>query len=152
MADTVVPLNDLGSHPLHLLANALVFDHYCHLRNDVLAPNGPIERPALPSDELRVGATIEWMLAGLPQMCAANLEGKLDAPINLVLSGPGGGDYILSSAGVAPGRDPAAVATVTSTAADFVVWGTQRRPWASYVAIEGDERAAAAVLDVINII
>ena len=43
MADTVIPLNDLGSHPLHLLANALAFDHYCHLRNDVLAPNGPID-------------------------------------------------------------------------------------------------------------
>ena len=31
-ATTVVPLANLGSHPLHLLANALVFDHYCHLR------------------------------------------------------------------------------------------------------------------------
>ena len=41
MADTVIPLSDLGSHPLHLLANALAFDHYCHLRNDVLTPNGP---------------------------------------------------------------------------------------------------------------
>jgi hypothetical protein len=151
-ADTVVPLNDLGSHPLHLLANALVFDHYCHLRNDVLAPNGPIERPALPSDDLRVGPTIEWMLAGLPQMCAANLEGKLDPPINLVLTGPGGGDYVLSSAGVTSGRDSSAVASVTSTAADFVLWGTQRRPWATYVEIDGDERAAALVLDAINII
>ena len=152
MADTVIPLNDLGSHPLHLLANALAFDHYCHLRNDVLAPNGPIERPPLPSDDLRVGATVEWMLAGLPQMCAADLAGKLDPPINLVLSGPGGGEYVLGSGGVTPGRDPSAAATVASPAADFVVWGTQRRPWASYVEIDGDERAAALVLDAINII
>jgi hypothetical protein len=152
MADTVIPLGDLGSHPLHLLANALAFDHYCHLRNDVLAPNGPIERPRLPSDDLRVGATIEWMLAGLPQMCAADLAGKLTRPVNLVLTGPGGGEYALLEGGVSAGLDPAAAATVTSPAADFVVWGTRRRPWAGYVKIEGDERAAAAVLDVINII
>jgi hypothetical protein len=92
------------------------------------------------------------MLAGLPQMCAADLAGKLDAPINLVLSGPGGGEYVLSSGGVTPGRDPSAAATVSSSAADFVLWGTQRRPWKSYVSVEGDEHAAAAVLDAINII
>lgn len=152
MAETVIPLGDLGSHPLHLLANALAFDHYCHLRNDVLAPNGPIERPSLPSDDLRVGATVEWMLAGLPQKCAANLARKLDRPVNLLLTGPGGGEYTLSAAGVSPGLDAGAAATVSSSAEDFVVWGTQRRPWTGYVKIDGDEGAAAAVLDAVNII
>ena len=35
MADAQVPLSDLGTHPLNLLGNAIVFDHYCHLRYDI---------------------------------------------------------------------------------------------------------------------
>src|SRR2546423_651636 len=63
MADNVIPLDDLGNYPLHRLANALAFDHFCHLRNDILRPNGPIDRPAPPADELRVGAVLEWLIA-----------------------------------------------------------------------------------------
>ena len=40
MASTEAPLADLGTHPLHLVANAFAFDHYCHLYIDVLAPQG----------------------------------------------------------------------------------------------------------------
>src|SRR6185436_2592816 len=69
LASTTIPMKNLGTHPMHLVPNAFAFDHYCHLRVDLLAPTGPIERPALPSDELRLAPTIEWMLAGLPQMC-----------------------------------------------------------------------------------
>jgi hypothetical protein len=35
LAEAVVPLGDLGSHPLHLLANAIAFEHYGHLRHDI---------------------------------------------------------------------------------------------------------------------
>ncbi len=42
LADMIIPLANLGSHPMHILANALVFDHYCHLRHDLLAPNGGV--------------------------------------------------------------------------------------------------------------
>ncbi|MEY2458489.1 MAG: hypothetical protein QOG30_319, partial [Acidimicrobiaceae bacterium] len=66
--DTMIPIEDAGMYPLHLVANALAFDHFCHLRNDILQPRGPIARPAPPADALRVGATLEWLLAGLPQM------------------------------------------------------------------------------------
>ena len=62
MAEVVVPLGNLGSHPLHLLANALVFDHYCHLRHDMLGPNGPVDRPDFPIDELRIAPILDWML------------------------------------------------------------------------------------------
>jgi hypothetical protein len=72
--------------------------------------------------------------------------------VNLVLTGPGGGEFTLAAAGVSPGLDDDAAATVSSSAEDFVIWGTQRRPWSGYVKIDGDERAAAAVLDAINII
>jgi uncharacterized protein (TIGR03083 family) len=43
LASTVIPLADLGSYPMHLLADAYAFDHYCHLRVDLLSPRGPIE-------------------------------------------------------------------------------------------------------------
>lgn len=35
LATTVIPLANLGSHPMHILANAIAFDHYCHLRHDI---------------------------------------------------------------------------------------------------------------------
>ena len=41
LASTVIPLADLGSYPMHQLADAYAFDHYCHLRVDLLAPHRP---------------------------------------------------------------------------------------------------------------
>jgi uncharacterized protein (TIGR03083 family) len=66
MASTVTSIADLGSYPLHQLANAFAFDHYCHLRIDLLAPTGPlsIALPAATDAEVRPG--IEWMLTGMP--------------------------------------------------------------------------------------
>jgi uncharacterized protein (TIGR03083 family) len=158
MRDTVVPLGNLGHHPLHLLADALVFDHYCHLRHDLLAPNGPLERSPLPSDELRLRPAVTWMLSGMPQMCAEALS-IVDRPLNLVLEGPGGGAWTIG-----PGspyvtiqetntdRGDAAV-TVTSNAHDFVSWGTKRRDWRdSGVRVDGDAAYAARVLDAVNVI
>ena len=88
VATTVVPLANLGSHPLHLLANALVFDHYCHLRWDIAAPNGPVARD-LPQDHAVLTETMTWMLAGLPQMCTDALS-VVDRPVTLVFDGPAG--------------------------------------------------------------
>ncbi len=156
MADTVIPLGNLGHHPMHLLADALVFDHYCHLRHDLLAPGGPLQRPELPSDDLRLRPTMTWMLAGLPHMCAEALT-ILDRPVELVFEGPGGGTWHLRPGTPlvevveGPGTDVAA--TVHSNAHDFVSWGTLRRPWRELgVQVSGDEVYAAAVLDAINII
>jgi len=59
IAENVIPLEDAGQYPLHLVANALAFDHYCHLRNDILAPRGSVKRPSPPHDDLRLGATME---------------------------------------------------------------------------------------------
>ena len=83
LASTVIPLGNLGEHPMHILANALVFDHYCHLRWDVLAPHGPVNRAALPRDAERIEPILEWMLGGLPQMGATELA-VVDRPIDLV--------------------------------------------------------------------
>jgi uncharacterized protein (TIGR03083 family) len=158
LASTVIPLGNLGAHPMHLLANALVFDHYCHLRWDLLAPHGPLVRAALPSDDLRLTPTLDWMLAGIPQMCP-QLSPVVDRPFVLRLTGPDGGvraitltpgaPYVASADGVA--TDAAAIAT--SSAHTFVCWGTRRRDWRTMdVSIEGDATYGASVLDAINVI
>ena len=153
MADAQVPLSDLGTHPLNLLGNAIVFDHYCHLRYDIGAV---IDRAAaLPQDEGALVATREWMLAGLPQMCAEALAGALQQAVNIVFDGPGGGSFVL-----APGADgwtveegsDASAPTVHTTVHDFVSWGTKRSDWRDVVTGDIDDAAVVSVLDAINII
>jgi uncharacterized protein (TIGR03083 family) len=157
MADTLLPMNDLGTHPMAIMPCTFLFDNYCHLRNDILKPNGPIDRPEPPRDEQRVAPTIEWMLAGLPWMCTKQLA-FVDQPITLELTGIGGGTWSIGPGGedgrvlVTDGAAPDTVATVTSDSHDFVVWGTQRRPWADLAKIDGDAAYAARVLDGIKII
>ena len=153
MADAEVPLSDLGTHPLNLLADAIVFDHYCHLRYDMGAV---IDRAAaLPRNEGALVATREWMLAGLPQMCAVALADASRLPVNLVFEGHGGGSFVL-----APGADGwtvgegsgATAPTVHTTVHDFVSWGTKRSDWRDVVTGDTDNADLATVLDAINII
>jgi hypothetical protein len=146
LASTMIPMKNLGTHPMHLVPNAFAFDHYCHLRVDILKPTGPIDRPAPPSDELRLAPTIEWMLAGLPQMCEDALAKVVTAPVRIEITGPG-------AQSITVGGDGEIAATIRSSSRDFVIWGTQRRPWRDFdVTIEGDAELASAVADNINII
>ncbi len=154
--DNVIPLDNLGSYPMHMIANAFAFDHFCHLRNDILKPNGPIDRTVPASDELRVGATIEWLIAGLPQMAPEAMLNAVKEPIGLRLTGPGGGEWTITPAegdglvGVNEGIDAATV--ITSPATEFVIWGTHRRPWRERKTTrEGDAAYAAAVMDTIHL-
>ena len=156
MRDTVVPLGNLGSHALHLLADALVFDHYCHLRHDLLAPEGPLDRSPLPSDDLRLRPTLTWMLAGLPQMCAEALA-SVDRPVTLVFDGACVGAWTIRPGAplvtIEEGAAPDAAATVTTDAHAFVSWATKRRDWRTMgVRIDGDEAYAGRVLDAVNVI
>jgi hypothetical protein len=153
MADAQVRLSDLGTHPLNLLGDAIVFDHYCHLRFDIGAV---IDRAAaLPRDEGALVATREWMLAGLPQMCAGALADASQQRINLVFDGAGSGSFVL-----VPGADGWTVdegfdehaPTVHTTVHDFVAWGTKRSDWRDMVTGETDNADLASVLDAINII
>jgi uncharacterized protein (TIGR03083 family) len=159
LSQNELPMGELGTHPMSMLASTFLFDAYCHLRNDILGPNGPIDRPEPPRDEQRLRPTVEWMIAGLPWMCVDALA-VVDRPLTLRLKGPGGGTFTLQ-----PGRGErieitddtgdaaaAAAATVKSGDHDFVVWGTKRRPWQSFVVIEGDEGYAAKVLDAFKVI
>jgi uncharacterized protein (TIGR03083 family) len=156
LAETMLPMGDLGTHPMSLLASTFCFDAYCHLRNDILAPNGPVERPEPPRDAARVGATLEWMLAGLPWMAQESLR-FVDRPVVLRLTGTGGGAWTIAPGGedgrvvVTDGANPHAAATITSGAHDFVAWATHRRAWAECVTVEGDEPYASTVLDAIHV-
>lgn len=157
LAESEIDLGDLGRHPMHLLANVFDFDLFTHLREDVLAPRGPIERPRPADDDGRVRPVVEWLVAGLPFMHAEGLHAALERTVNLRLEGPGGGEWAIAAspggAGcmVTPGPDDDAVATVTSGAVDFVRWSTHRAPWRDHVTIGGDEAEAARVLDAIHL-
>jgi uncharacterized protein (TIGR03083 family) len=158
LGETLIPMADLGTHPMSILPSTFLFDGYTHLRNDILAPSGSIVRDEPPRDEQRLRPTIEWMLAGLPWMCADDLAPIVDRPLVLTLEGPGGGSWTIAPGGgdgrvsVTEGESADAVATVTSSDHDFVIWGTRRAPWRDSVKIEGDDAYAASVLDAINII
>jgi uncharacterized protein (TIGR03083 family) len=157
-ASTMVPLADLGTYPMHMLANAYAFDHYCHLRVDLLQPTGPlaVDIGEVSDKELRPG--IQWMLAGIPQMQPGVLPPVVTRPLGLRLTGPGGGEWTVRSTG---GGEPAltiergiatVAATVESSAHDFVRWGTQRCDWRDCCTVTGDETYAAVVLDTLNIV
>ena len=61
-ASTMVPLADLGTYPLHMMANAFAFDHYCHLYVDILAPEGPLTIEVDPGNDEMIRPGIEWMI------------------------------------------------------------------------------------------
>jgi uncharacterized protein (TIGR03083 family) len=152
MRDVVVPLGNLGSHPLHILANAIVFDHYCHLRHDI--GHALAGAAALPRDAAALAATREWMLAGLPQMCAEALS-TCTQGMNLRFS-DADESYILrpGTPWIVEAGSDAGLPTATTTSHDFVSWATKRADWrAADVTITGpNAEQAATTLDALNII
>jgi len=156
VASAPLTVADLGTYPMHELADAYAFDVYCHLRIDVLRPRGPIDRQVAPTDEARLGPAIGWMMAGIPQMQGAAFT-MVDRPIQLRLTGPGGGTWTVAGNGdgnvmVEAGQDGSAAATVTSDGHAFVLWGTTREGWRDHVTVDGDEALASGFLDTLNIV
>jgi uncharacterized protein (TIGR03083 family) len=155
IASTVVPMLDLGSYPLHAVADMFSFDIATHLRYDILRPRGPIPSSLPALDDTQLVPAVSWLIGGLPQM-QPGLGQFLLAPITLQLNGSGGRDVVLSSeAGVLSAGDPAdaaVVTTVTSTAADFLAWSTQRLPWPAVVHVDGDEQVARQFLNALNLV
>ncbi len=157
LASTPFPVADLGTYAMHQLANAYCFDHYCHLRHDLLAPKGPLAITLPPVDDARLRPGIDWMWSGLPQMCRESMT-VVTEPIGFVLTGPGGGSWTVHPAGsdglvtIVEGDAGPAAATVTSSAHDFVSWGTHRSDWRASCALDGDIAYATAVLDAIDIV
>ena len=154
LSSTVIPLADLGHYPMNQLADAFAFDHYCHLRIDLLQPTGPIVRTLPAPDDDLVAPAVGWMLTGLPQM-QPGLEQHVTGSIRLVLTGTGGGSWRIARAGdaiVVTVDDTPADVTVTSSAHDFVLWGTKRTAWRDACTVEGDAAVAETFLDALNIV
>jgi uncharacterized protein (TIGR03083 family) len=154
LASAPITLTDLGTYPMHALADAFAFDLWCHLTVDLLAPTGAVERPRPGATDAVLGPAVGWMLTGLPQMCPSVSE-VLDRPLGVRLTGLGGGEWTLLPGEplltvVSGLQEPAA--TATSAAADFVLWGTTRTPWRESVEVEGDGEYAGRVLDRIDIV
>ena len=71
MSETMLPMGDLGTHPMSIMPSTFLFDNYCHLRNDILKPNGPIDRPrAAARREAARARRSSGCSPGLPWMCA----------------------------------------------------------------------------------
>jgi uncharacterized protein (TIGR03083 family) len=152
-----VEVPGLGTYPRHLLANTMAFNVLCHLRYDMLVPDGPLrfDLPAV-TDDL-IAPAVEFMLAGLPQMQGSELVDAVGVPIVLVLTGPGA-----TVATVLPADGPRGRLTVvpgaegstwiTSAATDFIAWATTRKTWRDYCHVTGDASAAALFLDRLNIV
>jgi len=138
--DNPIDLDDLGTHPMHLIANAFSFDHYTHIRADLLGPRGPLDRPAPPADVRHLGAAADWIVAGIPQMS----PDAVATPVELVLTGPGGRTARLGEG------EP--VVRVRSSIADLVLWSTGRRSWRDLdVTFDGDTDAGARFCDAVHV-
>ncbi len=132
--DLTVPLGDLGTYPASVLPCAYGFDHFIHIRADLFRPRGPLVGPPPPSDELRLGPTLDWIEAALPQQNPDAAEVGL---FELQVTGPGA--RIIS---FGTGQ---AMATISSDAQSFVRWITQRGAWEELgVEAAGDEPALSA--------
>ncbi|WP_459545212.1 maleylpyruvate isomerase family mycothiol-dependent enzyme [Nocardia sp. X0981] len=153
-ATAPMTLTDLGTYEAHQLADAFAFDLWCHMYVDLLAPEGPVDRPVGPHEHRLVRAAVDWMWAGLPQMCP-KVASALTHPLGIRLTGPGEGEWTLVSAegrsAVIAGIDSVDT-VVVSPATDFVLWGTGRSSWPQHVEISGDDSYAATVLDLIDIV
>jgi uncharacterized protein (TIGR03083 family) len=131
--DAPVPLLDMGCYPLSVLPYAYAFDHYTHIRADLFAPRGPLDGPPPPSDELRAGATLDWIEAALPEQ---NAKAATQATIEIQVTGVAARSVIFGSGPVK--------ASLTSDAPALVRWVTQRGDWAGLgVQVSGDEQALA---------
>jgi uncharacterized protein (TIGR03083 family) len=118
IADTELPMGDLGTHPMHMLANAFAFDLYTHLRVDLVPPRGPLDRSLPEVQPVVLDATLEWLLAGLPQMCTEALRPQVTKPLVLELTGPGAGTWT-----IAPTDDQSRACVVTEGAAAELAGG-----------------------------
>ncbi|WP_173008111.1 maleylpyruvate isomerase N-terminal domain-containing protein [Mycolicibacterium sp. P1-18] len=157
VASSEVPMLDLGSYPLHAIADMFTFDMATHLRYDILAPRGPIVRHVAALDEVVLAPSVAWLLGGIPKM-QPTLATAVDGPLALELTGPGGRDVVVDvTDGVVTvvsaadaGIDP--IATISSTTADFLAWSTRRTDWRNAATIAGDHAAAQHFLDTLNLI
>jgi uncharacterized protein (TIGR03083 family) len=152
--DNPLDLLDLGTYRLHQLSDAVAFDHLVHLTSDLMAPFGPVA-PREIDVSAAIDPAIDWMMAGMPQMCGGAVAAALTAPVALHLRGATNRTFVLDRQGEGITVDEAGELpenVVTSPAIDFLRWGTTRTAWRSAVRISGDLAVIAPVLDAIDIV
>lgn len=148
---------DLGSYPLHAIADMFTFDITTHLRYDILAPRGPINRDVPLLDEVVLGPSMAWLEGGLPKM-QPELIAAIGGPLRLELTGPAARDLVVGvmdgALTVTPTTNACAnvVATMSSTTADFLAWSTRRVDWRNTVSVAGDHVAAQRFLNTVNLV
>ncbi|GAB13297.1 hypothetical protein ARGLB_037_01480 [Arthrobacter globiformis NBRC 12137] len=158
-SESEVDMDNAGVYPAHILVDSLVFDHYCHLRHDIFAPHGPIDAPTVKPEEDIVRSSLDWLMAGLPQMSPETLRTAVTAPVRLRLTGVGGSDWLIFPGAEKPSvalddRSVEPAAVIISDADDFIRWGTKRASAErrdQMVRVEGDLNLARRVLDAIHV-
>lgn len=129
--DIPIDFDNAGKYPAHLVADSLVFDHYCHLRHDLSEPRGPLENAVIPAIREFLEPSITWLMAGLPQMSPEALATVLNEPVRIFLSGAGGSSWVLTRTHdghvkAVQGDDRKVAATIITDADAFILWGTRR--------------------------
>lgn len=156
VANETITLPGLGTYPKHMLANALAFDTFCHIRHDLCAPRGPLTWSLSDPTDTQIRPAVEWMMAGLPQMQGPELDATVTVPITLDLTGPGASTWTVHPAAAGQRltvvEENAGRVVVTSAATDFMMWATRRTSWRTHCAIAGEHVAAEAFLSELNII
>lgn len=128
--DFEVPLGDVGTYPASAIPAAFAFEHYVHIRYDLMRPHGPLQATPPASDEMRLQPTVDWIEAALPQQNAGPL-GRIDGAVEVRLNGPCTRTLRLGDGDV--------TAQIASDADAFVRWITQRGEWEALgVHAEGD--------------
>jgi uncharacterized protein (TIGR03083 family) len=135
--DFEVALGDVGTFPSSLIPTAFAFEHYVHIRHDLVQPRGPLQAEPPASDGLRLEPTVDWIEAALPQQNAA-LLGRLEDAVEVRLTGGCARALRFGVGDVA--------AQITSEADAFVRWVSQRGAWEALgVQAEGDRAALEIV-------
>ncbi|MBL7495754.1 maleylpyruvate isomerase N-terminal domain-containing protein [Frankia sp. CNm7] len=158
LATMPVNMGTAGSYPLASIADAIVFDHTCHTRWDILTPRGPIQRTLPDLDGDRLAAANRWLIGGIRQMTTEQFRELLTDPLALVLTGAGGAAFRLLPHATSvenhddvPAAQNGARATVHTSTTDFILWGTGREPRHNRIEITGDTAYANTVLDAFRV-
>ena len=156
LASTEIEVPGLGTYPMHAVANGLAFDCFCHLYHDIVQPSGPIQRELAAPTHEEMLPVVQWMMWGLPQMQGPELDDSLLATTTICLTGPGASEWTVRrpdpAGGLVVESGGGGDVVVTSTAVDFVSWGTGRSAWHTACEVEGDMAAATAFLSTLDIV
>ncbi|WP_082969657.1 MULTISPECIES: maleylpyruvate isomerase family mycothiol-dependent enzyme [unclassified Mycobacterium] len=137
--DVEIPIGDVGTYPASVVPTTFVFESFIHLRYDLFAPNGPLQSDPPTVDELRLGPTLDWIEAALPQQ-NTQLLNALRTGVEVRLDG-------LCARTLRLGTRGDVTARITSDSQAFVRWVTQRGTWDG-LAVQADGDPSA--LDIVR--